>query len=300
MIQKSRTATLLIFAACLLCASQTALAQTTVPAWQQAAGGAMSFDVASVRPDDGPFRTPSFSPSADEWFDDPAGRFHATFPVLTYITFAYKIWLTPEEGSTLIETLPGWVKSQRFAIDATAPLHTTKDQYRLMMQSLLADRFGLKLHFEGKEKPVLAMVLIKPDQTGPRLIPHSQGQPCDAKPAPDTFPLQCYSNSARPYKDGLWISGSRDTTMDLIGNFISSVAGTADEISRRVVDQTGLTGLWDFTLLAAQPGLPPGQQPPNAPSTLQAIQDQLGIRLKSTRAVVSLPVIDHIERPSDN
>jgi uncharacterized protein (TIGR03435 family) len=295
-----RTTAVRIMAACFICIAPSALAQATIPAWQRAAGGAMAFEVASVRPDDGPFRPPSFALSADEWFRDPAGRFHADFTVRTYITFAYKIWLTPTEENALIETLPGWVKSQRFAIDATAPPHATKDQYRLMMQALLADRFGLKLHFEDKDQPVLAMVLIKPGQPGPRLIPHSQGLPCDAKPTPEVFPGECYSNAARSDKDGMWTTGSRATTMDLLGNLIANEAGTADEISRRVVDQTGLTGLWDFTLSAAQPGNPGAPQQANGPTTLQAIQDQLGIRLKPTRAIVSLPVIDHIERPSDN
>lgn len=48
----------------------------------------------------------------------------------------------------MLAKLPGWVETDRFDIEATAPLHVTKDQYRLMTQALLAGRFGLKLHFE--------------------------------------------------------------------------------------------------------------------------------------------------------
>lgn len=66
----------------------------------------------------------------------------------------------------MLANLPAWVKSDRFAIEAVAPQHATKDQYRLMMQSLLADRFGLKLHFEQRDVPVLAMVLVKPGKPG--------------------------------------------------------------------------------------------------------------------------------------
>ena len=89
--------------------------------------------------------------------------------------------------------------------------------------------------------------------------------------------------------------------MSLIGNFIANLGGGSGEISHRVVDQTGLTGLWDFTL----DGLPPMRKPaPDAPSAgptvLEAVRDQLGIRLKSTRAVVSVPVVDHVEQPSEN
>ena len=279
-------------------ATSSAQSQTTATpntAWQQAAGTSLSFEVASVRPDPGPFHPPSFALSADDWFREPSGRFHADFKLLTYVEFAYKVWLTPHEEAVILDQLPGWVKTDRFAIEATAPLHATKDQYRLMMQALLAERFGLKLHFEQKEQPALAMVLIKPGKPGPRLTPHEQGQPCDEKPVAPTFPFECYGFSARLDKDGRWITGSRATSMDLIANFIGSMAGNSEEVSRRVVDQTGLTGQWDFTLLDP----PPGQA--QAGSTkLQSVQDQLGIKLKATRATISLPVIDYVQRPTDN
>lgn len=56
-------------------------------------------------------------------------------------------------------------------------MHATRDQYRLMMQTLLAERFGLQLHFEEIELPVLAMVLAKPGKPGPKLIPHDRDNP---------------------------------------------------------------------------------------------------------------------------
>jgi uncharacterized protein (TIGR03435 family) len=276
-------------------------AEESGTSWQKAAGGTMAFEVASVREDKGLFKPPSFALSADEWFRDPKGRFHADFELPVYIEFAYKIWLAPEEQRALLEKLPEWVKTDRFAIEAVAPLNATKDQYRLMMQALLADRFGLKLHFEQKELPVLAMVLVKPPRPGPRLIPHAQGQACDEKPKPETFPSECYSFAAMPGKDGMWLSGSRATSMDLIGNFIGSLAGSSGEIGRPVVNQTGLTGLWDYTLEAAAPSRTPSDAPPSTgPTMLEAVQDQLGIKLKPARAIVSVPVIDHVERPSDN
>jgi uncharacterized protein (TIGR03435 family) len=269
--------------------------------WQKAAGGTMAFEVASVREDKGPFRPPSFALSSDEWFRDPNGRFHADFELPVYIEFAYKIWLTPEEQSAMLAKLPEWVETDRFAIEAVAPLHATKDQYRLMMQALLAERFGLKLHFEQRELSVLAMVLVKPTKPGPRLVPHEQGQACDEKPKPETYPSECYSFSAMPTKDGMWLTGSRATSMDLIGNFIGTLAGSSGEIGHRVVDQTGLTGLWDFTLEAATPSQTPSDATPSTgPTMLEAVQDQLGIKLKSARAIVSVPVIDHIERVGEN
>src|SRR3569833_592209 len=183
----------------------------SIPAWQKAAGGAMAFEVAAVHEDKGPFKPPSFALSSDEWFREPNGRFHADFALPTYIQFAWKIWLTGEEQRAVLANLPECVKTDRFDIEATAPLHATKDQYRLMMQGLLAERFGLKLHFEQKELPVLAMVLAKPGTSGPSLTPHAQGQACDETPKPETFPKECYSYSAAPDKDGAWLYGSRAT-----------------------------------------------------------------------------------------
>ena len=276
-------------------------AEQTGPDWQKAAGGAMAFEVASIREDKGPFRVPSFALSPDDWFRDPNGRFHADFTLLIYIEFAYKIWLTSGEESAMLANWPAWVKTDRFAIEAVAPVHATKDQYRLMMQALLAERFGLKLHFEQKEQPVLAMVLVKPGKPGPRLVPHEQGQACDEKPKPETYPTECYSYSAKPSKDGMFLSGSRATSMDLIANFVGNLAGYSGEIGRRVVDQTGLTGRWDFTLEGAPPLKSSSSiEDSTGPSMLQVLQDQLGVKLKPARAIVSLPVIDALERPGEN
>jgi len=271
-----------------------------MPDWQTAAGGKMSFEVASVRLDKGDFRTPSFALSADDWFREPNGRFHADFSLATYIEFAYKLWLTIDERRAMLAGYPAWIATERYAIEATAPQHATKDQYRLMMQALLAERFHLVLHFENREEPVLAMVLIKPGKPGPRLIPHEQGLPCDAVPLPDTWPQQCYSFAAKP-KGELFFGGSRGTSMDLIAKFLGSVAGSEGEVGRTVVDQTGLTGKWDFTMEVAKPGssaLPDGAAV--GPSVLEGMQEQLGIKLKPTKAVIPVLVIDHVELPSEN
>jgi uncharacterized protein (TIGR03435 family) len=279
-------------------------AQTTVaraPNWQTAAGGTMAFEVTSIRLDQGSFKPPSFPLSADELFHEPNGRFHADFALPNYIQFAYKLWLTGEERSAMIAKLPEWVGTDRFDIEATAPLHATKDQYRLMVQALLAERFDLKLHFEQRERPVLAMVLANPGKPGPKLTPHEQGQSCDEKPKPETYPKECYAYSALRIKDGLFLLGSRAASMDLIADFLGDMAGRSGEIGRRVVDRTGLTGLWDFKLEAAWPAQPPPQDAvPEGPTMLEAIREQLGIDLKPARTLVSEPVVDHVGRPTGN
>jgi uncharacterized protein (TIGR03435 family) len=265
--------------------------------------GAMTFEVASIRPDKGPFRPPSFALSSDDWFRDPSGRFHADFSVATYIEFAYKLWLTGEQRRVMLAGVPGWVSTDRYAIVATAPLHATKDQYREMMKALLAERFGLKVHFQDKELPVLEMVLIKPGTPGPKLIPHEKGPACDAKPTPEVYPGTCYSFSATPKGNGNALFGSRGAPMELIGKFLGSTGGSTGEIGRPVVDRTGLTGRWDFTLevaMALGGNTASDAPPPEGPTLLEAMQEQLGIRLKAAKDIISVPVVDHIELPSEN
>jgi bla regulator protein blaR1 len=122
--------------------------------WQAAAGGKMAFEVASVKLDNGPFRPPKFPLDSGSAYTATGGRFFADFPVTTCIRFAYKLSLTREQ----MKAMPKWVTSDRFVVEAKAPIENpTKDQMRLMMQSLLFDRFRLSIHFETRTMPVLAL-----------------------------------------------------------------------------------------------------------------------------------------------
>lgn len=276
------------------------IAQTPpMPDWQTKAGGHAEFDVVSVRLDKGEFKTPSFALSSDDWFRDPHGRFHADFPAMAYIEFAYKIWPTGEEENAMLAGLPAWVKEDRYALEATAPQGATKDQYRLMMQSMLAERFGLKVHVENKEMPVLIMTLEKPGKTGPNLIPHDQGPPCHTSGVDAV--TDCYGFMATPGKDGLVQFGSRGASMASIGKFLGSTGGMTGEISRPVVDKTGLGGLWDFTLQVASPfGKKPEGEQSTGPTVMEGMQEQLGLRLKPAKAVIPVLVVDQIHRPTEN
>jgi len=69
--------------------------------------------------------------------------------------------------------LPKWVSTDSFDVQARAEGNSTQDQMCLMLRSLLADRFGLTVHVETAQPPVLALVLEKPGKTGPKLRPHS-------------------------------------------------------------------------------------------------------------------------------
>ena len=113
----------------------------------------------------------------------------------------------------------------------------------------------------------------------------------------------CYSFSAMLKGDGNALFGSRGTPMELIGRFLGNTGESSGEIGRPVVDRTGLTGRWDFTLEVAMPsgGNAASDAPPlEGPTLLEAMQEQLGIHLKPAKDIISVPVVDHIELPSEN
>jgi uncharacterized protein (TIGR03435 family) len=127
--------------------------------WQTAAGGKMAFEVASVKPSKIP-KDPGFPLDASGNFSR-GRRFSASLPLMVYINFAFKLTppeqASPEQPGSALAHIPGWVRGDEFfAVEAMAEGDPTKDQLRLMMQSLLADRFGLAVHFETQEVPVFA------------------------------------------------------------------------------------------------------------------------------------------------
>ncbi len=196
---------------------------------EKAAGGKMEFEVASIHlgePDH--FQPPLFALSPDDSYAPTGGRFFADFPLPVYIGFAYKILMTEERQSALLAHMPKWVGTQSFVIEARAPGNPTKDQMRLMVRSLLEDRFKLAMHFETQTVPVLELVLAKPGATGPNLRPHDQGPACDANPQPvtpeliashkDVFPVICGAYMLNGSANGKMKLGSRDTTMALLAD----------------------------------------------------------------------------------
>jgi uncharacterized protein (TIGR03435 family) len=170
------------------------------------------------------------------------------FPVSTYIGFAYKL------TQAHVELLhgPGWPKwadSERFDIEARADGTVTKDQMRLMMQSLLADRFKLVVHTETRQLSIFALVLDKPGKIVPRLIRLSEDVPCSLAALPSGFaPPQKYEGYFTPCGNTGLQLGSQNNSMDKIAG-LSGVSsfGTLDQ-NRPILDRTGLSGKFDFTL----------------------------------------------------
>jgi bla regulator protein BlaR1 len=283
------------------------------PDWQTAAGGKLSFEVASVKPTNRP-SPPTFS--LDPGNAKPAGgRFSASFPLSAFIEFAYK--LQPGEAEPALAKSEKWARSGLFDIEAKAEGNPTKDQMRLMMQSLLAERFKLAIHFETHVVPVFALTLVKPGKTGPKLHPHSAGPPCPdsyALPTPAeitsskaVFPPVCGAALSWGKPNAMWLVGGRNITLAYLASSIFSYGRMAGDVDKPVVDQTGLKGTFDFTIeynFKLPPVGPPGAdaQPRDSqgPTFLEALHKQLGLKFESTKGPQQTLVIDHVERPSEN
>jgi len=239
------------------------------------------------------------------------------YPLLNLIVFAYKV--PTAQGQVLFESLPSWVNSELFDIQArTENTGVTKDQMRLMMQSLLAERFHLVIHRELRQVNEYAAVLITPAKLGPNIRPHPANEPCSSiyvappegspPPARDPhafaggFPLRCRTFGPGPASEPYFkTEGARDLPMEAIVGMFSGLGN----LGRPVVDQTGLTGTYDW-YFEFLPELPPGAEIPgrpvdaSGPSFIQALHNQLGIKLVPQRGPYDYLIVDHIERPSAN
>ena len=157
------------------------VAQPPTPQWQIDAGGKMEFDVASVKQDTTPLSPQTVHSNVplgpQDMYSPTGGLLSATnFPLLQYMVFAYK--LTSTQFQSVQSQLPKWATTNRYDIQARVAGNPTKDQFRLMMQALLADRFKLAIHYEIKQQPIFALVLDKPGKLGPKLQPHPADSPC--------------------------------------------------------------------------------------------------------------------------
>jgi uncharacterized protein (TIGR03435 family) len=293
-----------------LLSSRLAAQAPPVPDWQTAAGAKMSFDVASVR-----LSPPNTRPRGDQiqnpFNETPpkGGLFSANGQVLAYIAFAYKLRDIPQIMA-LQSKLPAWSQTNSFDIEARAEGTPTLDQMRLMMQSLLVERFKLAVHYETKQQPVFALVLDKPGKTGPQLQPHPADTPCPEKPEK---PAPIAPNTAPPPHCGMdgWQANGLlhvrmiDVTMEQAASLLGGMGSVLGDLGQRsTVDQTGLTGHFDINLdfLPEKPGGPSANSDTDAtgPTITAALKNQLGMKLIKQTGTVNIFTLDHIEMPSEN
>jgi uncharacterized protein (TIGR03435 family) len=196
---------------------------------------------------------------------------------------------------------PSWIDSDHWDINAKAEGYkdatTFRDQARLMVRPLLADRFKLVLHHEQRELPVYALVLSKANgEFGPQfrrnderdcnkalpLIPPAEG-------AAETVGLMpCGADGFNPRH--LWARAMP------LNHLLIGLSRTS--IDRVVVDHTRLTGKFDWEVQWVPDDLRiDAAKRPDGPSIFQAFRDQLGLKLEATRDRADVLVIDHAERP---
>jgi uncharacterized protein (TIGR03435 family) len=260
---------------------------------------AFRFDAVSIRPNDSGTSNISVGPV-------PGGFRGTNTPLFFLITTAYEV--QPYQ----IAGLPDWVRQDRYDVVArindSAPDASSRAAVASALRALLADRLKLVAHWETQERPVYALVRLRPNGVlGPAL--KRSAIDCEAmraavlaaaqegRPAPPLPP----ANTPDRVACGLRNTGGR---IIFGGNRLSTFTGAlsgllGNEIARMVIDRTGLDGTWDFEFAYAPERLSTtNTSDAGLPSIFTAIEEQLGLRLESTTAPVQILVIDHVERPS--
>jgi uncharacterized protein (TIGR03435 family) len=248
---------------------------------------APSFEVVSIHvvPPNAPpvERSPDFTPVL------PGGRYvDSRAPLSWLIAFAYSVKFLDLQ----ILGLPDWAKNQAFAIAAEAatdfpvlPPTENREQVRLMMRAMLADRFHLRMHSETRKGPMYQLAMAKGG------VKISEVDP----PVP-------------PAKEGPVFSAWSDNDIRIIGKK-STMAGFATALTimlhTLVVDESGLKGYYDFDVDWRDQSTPEG--PPGAGFSASGIgflisnlQSRLGLRLRKTTGPMGSWVVDHVERPTEN
>lgn len=306
----------------ILSAAPVTVARATpqIQALSTAAAPRLTFETASLKRNPGDDR--SFMYLTEEAGGKPGvgpdGRVQwvtaTNFTARHLLWSAYQFELRGDDGSAgfhQIDNAPEWLDSDRLDVVAKAPIRATPQQMHDMMQSLLAERFKLEAHVGSKEFPIYALVLARPDGSpGPRM---TQSQvDCRSKPG-ESSPCGLSGTAGR--------LASRGITMAQLVAILPGhlVAGSHIAFDRPLIDRTGLSGAFDFTLEwtpdpVARDVLAPSQAVPRllqyrafafplestAPNFLAALQEQLGLSLDNQLAPEPVLVIEKIEPPTEN
>jgi len=196
---------------------------------------------------------------------------------------------------------PDWVNKDLFEVQAKAAADASTPEMRLMLQSLLEDRFGLVVHKEQREMRFFAMVPTRSDgRLGPYLHRMPDTGTCDRKQ------FEATENGRPKPSTGYAVAGFNCGSLAILAELASP------NVEIPVFDRTGLTGRWSGTLyFAANPNMSRGNlfapppsvavtPDPNLPSFSTALQEQLGLKLEQTRGPVDVIVIDSVHQPTVN
>jgi uncharacterized protein (TIGR03435 family) len=265
------------------------------------------------------FQAVSIKQNTSDWskrFEHPMGM-RANASLMLLIQFAYATHDSPYQGhspplpTSQIVGGPAWINSEGYDIKTKPPANTDPKQFWLMWQTLLADRFKLRLHRETRELPVYVLTSATrglklpapPKEVG--CVSFLPGTP----PHPVPGKVDC-GYVAGPF------SGYTATRLNIEGNKIHMadlIRELALILDRPILDRTGFTGEFDLNLTftpdkallgflrSGYPGDPSGTKlptDPNLPNIFAALDEQLGLKLVSAKSPVEVLVIDHAERPT--
>jgi uncharacterized protein (TIGR03435 family) len=256
----------------------------------------LAFEVASIKPS---------NPSTNGGFIRPAGdRLTATnVPFKLLVLYAYRAG----DGSSFLNDQlvggPEWLDKERFDVEAKAPVQPrTVDEFRPMLQLLLAERFKLKVHRETRDMPIYNMVVEKgglknlklsDDQSG------AVGPPDPPKPPRGT-----------PWMDGESTSSGTMLVLSGSGVALSRLAMTLQGLVQRpVIDKTNQNGFFDFRIRFSNQAIPAFPDrvatdgllaAPSEHPLIPILQDELGLKLQPGKGLVEVLVIDHAEKPDAN
>jgi len=301
-----------------------------LPACRPATGPKLEFEVASVRP----MATPAqgavtiMGIRGGPGSTDP-GRMSGSIDLRNAMLRAFGV--LPDQLSG-----PDWMPMQRYDFSAIVPEGATQDQFNLMLQNLLIDRFKISMHCAKKEFTVYDIVVAK---GGLKMKISSAEQPAPAQPrgpAPadpnavraqaeqalaqmranaargpnldsEGYPILPDDNKAAMRSQGMngrqWVSARGQSMQSLIRTLQTGVGSGV-----RIVDKTGLTGFYDFKLYYGRPNVAPAAGAATsldvddpAPDITSAMQSQLGLRLEKSTMPLDVLIIDRIEKtPIDN
>ena len=235
----------------------------------------VAFDVTSVKVNqDG---------SADSYVNAPPGGTYSA----TNITLAR---LLPNAFALLpaqITGSPGWFATDRFDIVARPPATAKPEDLPAMLQALLADRFGLKTHREQQQRPIFALTLVEAGKLGAQLS--RSAVDCEAVFAQKRVTPECQSLM------GIGRGGGR---MTIKGQSLARLTSTLGLVLERpVVDQTGLTGVFDLELKWSAGD---ASATSNDPEIFSAVREQLGLQLKPAAGPVEVLVVDSAQHPTED
>ena len=267
---------------------------------KSANSGALQYDVASIKrfTPGGPPNLNGFHP----FVETPDGLVVRTATVKMLILRAYGVDAYQISGG------PDWLNSERYDIDAKFDGTTADKLQKLspderilarqhMLQTILAERFNLAIHRENKELQTYSLIVGK---NGPKL---QEVKLEDAGPSkPKVGPA--------PGRIDMTVGGTGGQVRGFASPLSNLTVMLTNYLHRPVIDKTGLTGKYDFTLRwtpdetqaqvsSSANGLP-SADPTGGASLFTAIQEQFGLKLESAKGPIELIVIDHIERPSGN